>query len=68
MLLEKILPAIAEDTTDTGSIPGSGIYPGKGKWKPTPVFLPGKYHGQRKLVGYSPQGHKKVGHDLVTKQ
>ena len=28
MLLEKILPAIAGDTTDTGSIPGSGIYPG----------------------------------------
>ena len=26
------------------------------KWKcqPTPVFLPGKFHGQRSLVGYSP--------------
>ena len=23
-----------------------------------PVFLPGKSHGQRSLVGYSPQGHK----------
>ena len=24
------------------------------KWQPTPVFLPGKSHGQRSLVGYSP--------------
>ena len=23
------------------------------KWQPTPVFLPGKSHGQRNLVGYS---------------
>ena len=29
------------------------------KWQPTPVFLPGKFHGQRSLVGYSPRGHKK---------
>ena len=26
------------------------------KWKPTPIFLPGKSHGQRTLVGYSPRG------------
>ena len=24
------------------------------KWQPTPVFLPGKFHGQRSLVGCSP--------------
>ena len=24
----------------------------------TPVFLPGEFHGQRSLVGYSPRGHK----------
>ena len=24
------------------------------KWQPTPVFLPGVSHGQRRLVGYSP--------------
>ena len=29
------------------------------KWQPTSVFLPGKSHGQRNLVGYSPWGHKK---------
>ena len=24
------------------------------KWQPTPVFLPGKSHGERNLAGYSP--------------
>ena len=28
------------------------------KWQPTPVFLLGKAHGWRSLVGYSPRGHK----------
>ena len=28
------------------------------KWQPISVFLPGKFHGQRKLVGYSPWDHK----------
>ena len=28
------------------------------KWQPTPVFLPGKVHGKRSLIGYSPWGHK----------
>ena len=32
--------------------------PWSGKWQPTPVFLPGESHGQRGLVGYSPQGRK----------
>ena len=36
--------------------------PGRRKWQPTPVFLPGKCHGQRSLAGYSPWGHR-VGHD-----
>ena len=33
-----------------------------------PVFLLGKSHGQRSLVGYSPRGHERVGHGLVIKQ
>ena len=33
----------------------------------TLVFLSGKSHGQRRLVGCSPWGHKRVGHDLATK-
>ena len=28
------------------------------EWLPTPVCLPGEFHGQRSLVGYSPWGHK----------
>ena len=28
------------------------------KWQPTPGFLPGKFHRQRSLVGYSPWGRK----------
>ena len=31
------------------------------KWQPTPVFLPGKSHGERNLVGYSPWIHKHLG-------
>ena len=38
------------------------------KWQPIPVFLPGESQGQRSLAGYSSWGHKRVRHDLVTKQ
>ena len=31
--------------------------PWRRKWQPTPLFLPGEFHGQRSLVGYSPWGH-----------
>ena len=30
------------------------------KWLPTPVFLPGEFYGQRRLVGYSPRGCKEL--------
>ena len=43
-----------------GSIPGSGRSPGERSGIPVP--LPGQSHGQRSLVGYSPQGHR-VRHD-----
>ena len=32
--------------------------PWRRKWQPSPVFLPGKFHGQRSLVGYCPWGCK----------
>ena len=35
-----------------------GKIPWRRKWQPTPVFLPGKSHGLRSLVGYSPRGRK----------
>ena len=34
--------------------------PWRREWQPTPVFLPGEFHGQKTLVGYSPQGHKEL--------
>ena len=42
--------------------------PWRRKWQPIPVFLPGKYRGQRSLAGYSPWGLKESRHDLATKQ
>ena len=38
--------------------PWVGKIPWTRKWQPTPVLLPGKFHGERNLVGYSPWGHK----------
>ena len=32
--------------------------PWRREWLPTPVFLPGEFHGQRSLAGYSPRGRK----------
>ena len=40
---------------------GHKFYPqfrNKIQWHPTPVLLPGKFHGQRSLVGYRPWGRK----------
>ena len=45
-----------------------GRSPEIGNGNPTPVLLPGKSHGQRSLVGYSPQGRKRVRHNESTKQ
>ena len=41
-----------------GFNPWVGKIPWRRKWQPTPVFLPGKYHGQTSLVGYSPWGRE----------
>ena len=38
---------------DLGTIPGLGRFPWRREWIPTPLFLPGEFHGQRGLVGYS---------------
>ena len=43
---------------DVGLIPGLGRFPQRRKWQPTPVFLPGKSHGQRSLLGCSPWDRK----------
>ena len=54
----KNLSASAGAARDMGSILGSGRSPGGGNDNPLQYFLPGLSHGQRRLVGYSPWGHK----------
>ena len=44
--------------TDLASIPGWGRFSWRRAWQPMPVFLSGKSHRKKSLVGYSPQGHK----------
>ena len=46
------------NTGDPGLIPELGRSPWRRKWRPTPVLLPEKSHGQRSLAGYSPWGRK----------
>ena len=43
-----------------GFDPWVGKIPWRRKWQPTPVFSPGKFHGQRSLAGYNPWSHKVV--------
>ena len=42
--------ASACNAGDLGSIPGSGRSPGRRKWQPTSVLLPGESHGQKSLA------------------
>jgi len=46
------MPGNAGDAGDVRKIPW------RRKWQPTPVFLPGKSHGQRSLAVYLPWDHK----------
>ena len=53
---------------DLGLIPGFdpwvGKIPWRREWQPTPVFLPGKFYGQRSLAGYiQSMGSQRVGSD-----
>ena len=50
----KNLPAMQETQVQ----PWVGKIPWRGKWLPTPVFLPETSCAQRSLAGYSPRGHK----------
>ena len=62
-------PANAGDKTQEtrhkrcGFDPSVGKIPWRRKWQPTPLFLPGEFHGQTSLVGYSPWGCKRIGHN-----
>ena len=48
-----------QETQETRFDPWVGKMSWRRKWQPTiPVFLPGKFHGQKTLVGYSPWGRR----------
>jgi len=47
-----------QETQETWFNPWVGKIPWRRKWQPTPVFLPGKFHGERSLAGYGPWDHK----------
>ena len=49
-----------------GLVSWVGKIPWRRAWQPAPVFLPGKSHGQRSLVGCSPWGRIRVGQNSVT--
>ena len=71
--LQKVLPSFLISFSSLMYIKGGFTYirrrcrfdpwvrkiPWRRKWQPTPVFLPGKFYGQRSLAGYSPWGHRK---------
>ena len=48
--------------------PWAGKIPWRKKWQTTPGVLPGEFHGQKTLVGYSSWGLKRVRQDLTTKE
>ena len=52
----KNLPA----QTGHGLMPSVGKISWRKKWQPTPVFLPGKFHGWRSLEGYCPGACKET--------
>ena len=49
------------NVADVGQITGLGRSPRGGNGNPLQDFSPGKSHGQRSLVGYSPWGDKESG-------
>ena len=58
----KTLPAMQE----TWFNPWVGNIPWRREWQPTPTFLPGEFHGQRSLAGYSLVWGHRVGHNWAT--
>ena len=52
--------ASACNVGDLGSISWVRKIPWRRKWQSTPALLPGKFHGQGRLIGYSPLGRKEL--------
>ena len=54
------LPVVKTLLGQPGFDPWVGKFLWRREWQSTPVFLPGEFHGQRSLVGYSSWGHKEA--------
>ena len=59
----KVLVNLPFNALEAGYV---GWIPWRRKWQPTPVYSPGKFHGQRSLGGYSSRGHKESNMTLLT--
>ena len=66
-ILQSYRGFTAEVSDQVSKMERKGLYKWlwRRNWQPTPVFLPGKSHGQRSLTGYSPWGQKRAGHDWL---
>jgi len=56
----KNLPLSVCQCRRCGFDPWFNKIPWRRKWQPTSVFLPGKFHGWRSLVSYSPWGQREL--------
>ena len=59
----KRLPAVQESRVRSLAWEN---FPWRRKWQPTPVFLPGEFHGQREPGGLQSMGSQRVRHNWVT--
>ena len=57
-LSDKEFPCQCRRYRKCGFDPWVGKIPCSKKRQPTPVFLPGEFHGQRSLASYNPWGRK----------
>ena len=59
-------PANAEDAKRYWFNPWFRKIPWRRIWQPAPIFLPGKFHGQRNLAGYRACGCRKLNRTRAT--
>ena len=67
----QVVPVVQNPTANVGDRhrfdARIGKIPWRRKWQPTPVFLPGEFHGQRSLAGCTAaHGVPRVRHTLDT--
>ena len=70
--MDMVFGSDSKDSACNAGNPGSDSWVRQISWRreclPTPVFLPGEFHAQRRMVGYSPSGHKESDTTEVTER